>query len=145
VTGPGADVGPVVRLVDERPNGLARLLAGLFDSNLARDPRRSRLLGPVAVEIEATDAGVAATVKMGAGVVEISNGPANPGADLSVHAASGDLLDLAAAPLWLGVPAPSSREGRAILRGVAAGRVRIRGMLRHPVRLSRFGRLLSAR
>ncbi|HEX6330587.1 MAG TPA: hypothetical protein VF129_04765 [Actinomycetota bacterium] len=144
-SGGGARPAGHVTLADAAPNGLATMLAGLLESNLARHPRRSRLLRSGLVEIEATDAGVVATVRMAPGRVEIAGGRADPGADLSVHASSGDLLDLAAAPLWAGLPAPSSRDGRNVLGRLATGRVRVRGLIRHPVVLSRFARLLSVR
>lgn len=141
MTGPGA----VVVLADDRPNGLATMLARLIESNLTHDPGRARLLRPAVVEIEAIDAGVAATVRTAAGRVEVASGRANPAADLSIRASSGDLLDLTAAPLWLGLPNPASRTGREVLRGVFARRVRIRGMFGHPLVLSRVARLLSVR
>ena len=136
--------GPVA-FADDYPNGLATLLAGLLDSNLTRHPGRSRLLRPGVIEVEATDVGVAATMRLGEGRVEIANGRANPGAQLSVLAPSGDLLDLAASPLWAGFPAPASRDGRRLLVRVASRRIRIRGLLRHPLLVSRLARLLSVR
>jgi hypothetical protein len=130
-------------VVDAEPNGLATMLAGLIESNLARRPKRSRLLRPATVELEAVDAGVGATVHLDAGSVRIANGPANPAFDVRIRASSRDLLTLSSAPLVLGLPDPLRRDGRAVLAGIARRRVRIGGMLRHPVTLSRFARLLS--
>lgn len=134
-----------VVLTDAEPNGLARMLAGLIESNLARRPERAALLRPAIVEVDAADAGVAVTVRLDRGRVRVSNGSATPHPDVRVRASGHDLLALSAAPLRLGFPDPLRREGRAVLRRIASGQVRVSGMLRHPVVLSRFSRLLSAR
>ena len=136
---------PEVVLTDAEPNGLARMLAGLLEANLARRPERAALLRPAVVEVDAADAGVAVTVRLDRGRVRVSNGSATPRPDLRVRASGHDLLALSAAPLRLGFPDPLRREGRAVLRRIASGRVRVSGMIRHPVLLSRFSRLLSAR
>ncbi len=130
-------------LADDEPNAFAGMLAGLIEANLARHPRRASLLRPATVELEATDAGVAVAVRTRRGEVRIANGPANPGFDVRIRAGGQDLLALAAAPLLLGYPNPLRRDGRAVLGGLARGRIRVHGLLRHPVVLSRFARLLS--
>jgi hypothetical protein len=132
-----------VALADAQPNGLAEMLARLIESNLERDPRRASLLRPAVVELEAPDAGVAATVRLSPGRVEVSNGRANPSAHVRIRAGSRDLLDLSAAPLRLGLPDALRREGRTVLARVLRGRVRISGLVGHPVVVSRFSRLLS--
>jgi hypothetical protein len=113
-----------VVLTDAEPNGLARMLAGLLEANLARRPERAMLLRRGVVEVDAADAAVAVTVRL----------------DEGRH----DLLALSAAPLRLGFPDPLRPGGRAVLRRIASRRVRVSGMVRHPVVLSRFSRLLSA-
>lgn len=132
-----------IELDDAEPNGLASMLASLLEANLARDPDRARAIGESVVELHALDAGVTVTVRTMSGRLLIANGPARPRPDVAIRASSRDLLDLAAAPLWLGFPDPFSPGGRDVLREIAARRVRVSGMLRHPVRLSRFARLLS--
>jgi threonine dehydrogenase-like Zn-dependent dehydrogenase len=62
---------------------------------------------------------------------------------VSVRASSSDLTSLASVSLRAGFPDPMTREGRTVLRRIAFGRIRIRRMLAHPVRLSRLARLLS--
>lgn len=136
---------PEVVLADAGPNGLARMLAGLLEANLARRPERAALLRPSVVEVDATDAGVAVTVRLDRGHVRVSNGSVTPRPDVRVRASGHDLLALSAAPLRLGFPDPFRREGRAVLRRIASRQVGVSGMLRHPVVLSRFSRLLSAR
>ncbi len=134
---------PEVVLADAEPNGLARMLAGLLEANLARRPERASLLRAAVVEVDAADAGVAVTVRLDGGRVRVSNGSA-PRPDVRVRASGHDLLALSAAPLRLGFPDPLRPEGRAVLRRIASRQVRVSGMFRHPVVLSRFSRLLSA-
>jgi hypothetical protein len=136
-------VTPEVVLPDAEPSGLARMLAGLLETNLARRPERAGLLRPAVVEIDAADAGVVVTVRLRDGLMQVSNGPASR-PDLRIRASGHDLLALSAAPLRFGLPDPLRREGRAVLRRIASAQVRVSGMLRHPVTLSRFARLLSA-
>jgi hypothetical protein len=138
-------VTPEIVLADAEPNGLARMLAGLLEGNLARRPERAALLRPAVVEIGATDAGVAVTVRLDGGRVRVSNGTGGPRPDVRVRASGHDLLALSAAPLRFGFPDPFRREGRAVLGRIASGEVRVSGMVRHPIVLSRFSRLLSAR
>ncbi len=129
---------------DGGSNGLADLVGGLIRANLERDPGRRGLLHSSVVELAATDAGVAATVRIARGDVEVVGVRADH-AHLRIRASSGNLLELAAAPLLAGLPDPFRREGRAVLRKFVRGDVRVSGMLRHPVVLSRFSRLLSVR
>lgn len=134
----------VVVLTDARPSGLAEMLAGLLEENLARHPERAALLRPAVVEVDAADADVAVSIRLAPGRVEVSNrsGAARP--DVRIHADGHDLLAMSAAPLRLGFPDPLRREGRTVLRRIAGRHVRVSGMLRHAAVLSRFARLLSA-
>jgi hypothetical protein len=132
-----------VVLADAAPSGLAQMLAGLIESNLARDPERRRLLRPTTVVIDAVDAGVAVTIRLSPGRVAIANGDASRGADVRIRGPAQDLLGLANAPLRFGLPDPLRPAGRAVLRGIVARRVRVSGMVRHPAALARFARLLS--
>ena len=126
----------------DEPSGLALMVGGLIDQNLERDPTRRRLLRPSSATITVPDAGVAITVRTSPGGVEVRDG-AVPAAHVAITADSERLLGLTSAPLRLGLPDPLDPRGRAVLRDVMAGRVRIRGMLTHPRRLARLSSLLS--
>jgi hypothetical protein len=132
-----------VDLVDPEPNGLADLLAGLLRGNLERDPERARFLRPARIHLAAVDADTAVVVEIAPGHVRIANASERPPADVSIRARSGELIDLAAAPLVAGLPSPFHREGRRTLRRIVSGRVRVSGMLRHPMVVTRFARCLS--
>ena len=126
----------------EEPSGFASMVGGLIEQNLERDPTRRRLLRPSCATLTAPDAGVAVTVRTGAGTVEVRDGE-DPAAHVAIRADSDRLLGLTTAPLRFGLPDPLDARGRAVLRDVLSGRIRIRGMLTHPRRLARLSSLLS--
>ncbi|HYJ60719.1 MAG TPA: hypothetical protein VE032_04560 [Actinomycetota bacterium] len=125
------------------PKGLAAMIGALIDQNLARDPDRRRLLRPGVAALAASDAAVAVTLRMSPGTVLVEHG-ADPRAQVLVRATGERLLALAAAPLRGGLPDALAPAGRAVLADLAAGRVRIRGLLRHPLLVRRLTLLLSA-
>jgi hypothetical protein len=133
----------IVEYADDEPNGLAGMLGGLVQQNLARDPARHRLLRPCVAAFTVPDADVGATLRISHGGVEIAN-HADARAHLSVNAGADRLLALAAAPLRFGLPDPFTHDGRAALRAILTREVHVEGMLLHPRRLQRLDRLLSA-
>jgi hypothetical protein len=133
-----------VAVVGDDPSAFARMLGDLIEANLLRSPGRARLLHPATVELEALDAGTVATVRIRSGRVRVADGPAGRRADVRIRATGRDLLELAAAPLRLGLPDPFRPQGRAVLGAIVTRRVRVAGMAAHPLVLARFARLLSA-
>ncbi len=132
-----------VTFVDLEPNGLASMLGTLIEQNLTRDPARRRLLRPAVVTLTATDAAVGVTLRMDHGRVEVANGT-DPRPQLDVSTDSHRLLDLASVPLRLALPDVLTARGRAVVASLVGGRLRVRGLVRHPVLLTRLNRLLSA-
>jgi hypothetical protein len=131
-----------VTVVGSESSGLATLLAELIEQNLARDPFRRRLLRPCVAVLEAPDADVTVHVRIDAGAARIGDGDV-PDAHLHVRADAERLLAITSAPLRLGLPDPTRRDGRAVLRDLLLRRIRVRGLVRHPIRLTRFTSLLS--
>jgi hypothetical protein len=134
----------IVRFVDADPNGLADLVGRLIEANLEAEPERRRLLRAGVIELSASDAQMQATIGLSTDGVTVSNGPAGPRPHLRVVADAYDLVQLAGAPLRFGFPDAFDAQGRAVLGRIARRHVRVSGMFRHPIRLSRFTRLLSA-
>lgn len=132
-----------VAFVDAEPNGLARMIGGLIEANLLHHPDRSKLLRPARVDLAAIDADVGVALQLESGSVTIANGFSNHRADIRVSTDSLSLAELAAVPLRLGFPDPFDREGRVVIRKVLSADIRIEGLVRHPIRLSRLTRLLS--
>ncbi len=131
-----------VTAVGPEPSGLASMVAELIEQNLSRDPGRLALLRPSVVVLDAPDADVTVFLRIAPGEVRVGDGDV-PDAHLSIRADPGRLLDLTTTPLRFGLPDVLSPEGRAIVGDLLGRRVRIRGLLRHPVRLARLTKLLS--
>jgi hypothetical protein len=131
-----------VSVVGVEPSGLASMVAELIEQNLARDPGRGRLLHPSVVVLDVPDADVTVFLRIAPDEVRVGDGDV-PDAHLSVAADSGRLLDLTTAPLRFGLPDLLSPQGRALVRDLLGRRLRIRGLLRHPLRLARLTKLLS--
>jgi hypothetical protein len=132
-----------VRFPDAEPNGLADLVGRLIETNLEAEPDRRALLRDTVVLLTASDAAIEATVALSSAGVEVSNGRAASRPHLVIDADAYDLIELAGAPLRFGFPDVVHPQGRSVVRGIATRHVRVSGMLRHPIRLSRFTRLLS--
>jgi len=136
-----------VRFADAEPNGLADLVGRLIETNLETEPDRRRLLRDTIVLLQASDAAIEATVTLSSAGVDVANGPAKgPGGrrpHLVIAADAYDLIELAGAPLRFGFPDVMHPQGRSVIRRIATRHVRVSGMLVHPIRLSRFTRLLS--
>lgn len=131
-----------VTVVGSEPSGLATMLAELLEQNLARDPGRRRLLRPCVAILQAPDADVTVHLRIGRGGIRVGDGDV-PDAHLRIRADADRLLALTNAPLRLGLPDPTSVEGRSVLLDLLLRRVRVGGLVRHPLRLARLTSLLS--
>ena len=126
----------------EEPSGLASMLAELIRTNLRTDPGRAALLRPSVVVLDAPDAEVTVFLRIDPEEVRVGDGDV-PDAHLRIRADAERLLDLTTVPLRLGFPDVGRGEGRAVVGDLLARRLRIRGLLRHPLRLARVTQLLS--
>ena len=132
-----------VEFLDAEPNGIAAMLGGLIQANLAAHPERERLLRrPASVGIVAEDAHVALTLHLEPGLVRVANGLA-PQVDMLVRTDSMTLTQLSTTPLRLGFPDAVKREGRAVTRKLFKGTLTVKGLARRPRLVSRVNRLLS--
>lgn len=130
----------VVSYDDREPSGLAAMLGGLIEANLAADPPRRSLLRPAVAAIVATDAEVSVTLSLSSQGVRIGSG-GDP--QVTVRADSDSLLALTAAPLRFGFPDAFSKEGRRLIARIARRQIVVMGLARHPLVVSRLTRLLS--
>jgi hypothetical protein len=126
---------------------VATLLGGLIESNLSARPELRPLLHPrrpATFVIEATDAGAAASLRVGEGRVLVRSGAVGR-AEVVVRAPSGTLVGLSSVPLRWGLPDPATGEGRQVIGALLRRDLRVRGLVRHPALLARLNRLLSVR
>jgi hypothetical protein len=117
-----------VVLEDPDAGGLPAILAALLTAAVA-DPAKAALLSRTTgtVGIRVPDADLAVVLRFGGGHCRIGGG--DPGAaDLRLTMDSALLLGLSRVPLFGGLPSPWAPQGRAVLRDLAARRLRIGGL-----------------
>jgi hypothetical protein len=132
-----------VQYPDPEPNGLATMLGGLIEANLAAHPERAALLQKRAVyAIEALDVDVAVSIRLYRGTVTIRNGIIGR-PDVIITAQSNDLMGMSSVPLRFGLPDMRTSEGRALNRRLLKRQLRVKGLLAHPGKLARLNRLLA--
>ncbi|MCD6020806.1 MAG: hypothetical protein K0R20_516 [Actinomycetia bacterium] len=131
-----------ITVIGGEPSGLASMVADLIEQNLARDPPRRALLRRSVAVLDVPDADVTVFLRIERDGIRVGDGDV-PDAHLRIRSDSGRLLDLTTAPLRGGLPDPLRPEGRAIVGDLLLRRIRIGGLLRHPVRLVRLTKLLS--
>jgi hypothetical protein len=128
---------------DPEPNGLAAMLGGLIQGNLAAHPERERLLGkPATYLIAAPDVDVAVSIRLARGRVTVRNGVVGR-SQVRVTTDSETLVGLSSVPLKFGLPDVTTKEGRAVNRKLLKGQLKVKGLLLHPGKLGRLNRLLS--
>jgi hypothetical protein len=125
-------------------NGLALMLAELLRENLAERPGKrwdfGRLDGRVGVV--ARDADVALTLEFLRGQVRVHDGLLS-GRALTIITESEKITQLSLINLRYGLPVFHDATGRGVVKDLARGRIRIEGLLRHPLMLVHLTRLLS--
>jgi hypothetical protein len=125
-------------------DGLADMVADLFSDNLANEPARGALLRgrPWRVEVIVVDAESQFVISITPGGVAIT--PADGAkSSLRVSTDGETLIDLPEVPLLLGLPDPRRAGGRTIISKLLRRKLRIGGLLLHPLRLTRLLRLLN--
>lgn len=128
--------------------GLAGMLAGLIRQNIEQHPDKEAELLRLSADIVITvpDAEVTVTLAFGPGGLIVYEGErdgARGRARLRVTADSETVLALPLVKISAGLPNLFARSSAPLRKGLARGKVRIAGMLRHPATLVRFTRLVS--
>jgi hypothetical protein len=131
-----------VQYLDGDPNGLAAMIGGIIEGNLAAHPEREALLKPAHVGIVASDAGVALTLRLAPGRVTVANGLVGR-PQVVIRSDSGTLTDLTSVPLRFGFPDATTPAGRSATKKLLRGELKVQGLALHPGMLSRLNRLLS--
>ena len=135
--------GAVVEYADPEPNGLASMLGGLIEGNLAAHPEREKLLaGRATYSIAAPDVDVAISIRLLPGKVTVRNGVVGK-PDVQVITDSETLVGLSSVPLKFGLPDVMTKEGREVNKKLLRGRLKVKGLWLHPGKLARLNKLLS--
>lgn len=124
-------------------DGLADMVADLLDGNLDGDPERARLLSGKTwrVGVHVPEAESRFRLEIGEGRLAMS-GLNGGSCDLAITADGDTLIELPSLPLVVGLPDPRRAVARAVIAKILRRQLRIRGLLRHPVLLTRVLRLL---
>jgi hypothetical protein len=132
-----------VEYPDPEPNGLASMLGGVIEGNLAAHPERERFLSNVsAYGIRAADVGVEVSIRLAPGKVTVRNGIVGK-PHILVQTDSETLVGLSSVPLRFGLPDIGTKEGREVNRKLLRGQLKVKGLFLHPGKLARLNRLLA--
>jgi hypothetical protein len=128
----------------DEATGLAAMLSDLIRQNLEEKPdKRSDLEKlDIVVSIEVSDADVSVRLSFRGGTVALRNAEAGA-ADIRISATAETVLSLCSLRIRRGIPMLVNRDGLAMLGKILSGKLRIGGLLLHPVQLLRFTRLMS--
>jgi hypothetical protein len=131
-----------VRLGHVAPNGISASMYGLIERGAAKRPRIAKSLrGRVEIRFREDFAPVRVEFEQAGVLVEDGNGKADGwDPDLVISGSLPDIVQLAAAPLFGGVPRPTNKRGRTALARVAGRKVRIEG---NPLLARRLLKLLE--
>lgn len=125
-------------------NGLANMVAELLRANIESSPLKKRVFSRMkgSVGLVATDAEVSLTLLFDRGSCTVHDGIL-PGTVACVTADSDSILELSNVRIVGGLPHLFDRAGRGVAGKVFRREIRIRGLLRHPVTLTRLAIVLS--
>ena len=137
------DGAPDVRLGHIASNGVSASMFGLIDRGTGKRPRIARSMrGNVEIRFKESFAPV--RIAFGADGIVVGDAPADEGekwpVDLRISGSLPDVVHLASAPLFGGVPRPTNPRGRAAIARFAKGSVKVEGS---PLLARRLLRLLE--
>ena len=136
---------PVIILDDgAKDTGLAEMLFHLLRQNLEQKPPKALSFQALEsnVVIVARDINVAVSLVFKGGELKIYNGIIGK-ADLKIIADHEVILDLSLINIVKGFPNFFDKTGRAILKKVLFGNLKIEGMLKHPLQLIYLTKIFS--
>ncbi|HEX6388338.1 MAG TPA: hypothetical protein VFZ89_02800 [Solirubrobacteraceae bacterium] len=139
--------GPSLRLAPgaER-HGLAVALREIVALNVRDRPlaaRAYRRLDIVAT-VRLTDMALPLTLDFRRGRLTVHAGASPRPADVAIVTDARGLISFAEAPKLAGVPDLRTREGRLVVRRLLSGRLRLRGVVRHPLAMLAVALLCDA-
>ena len=122
---------------------LALMLSEIVNGNLER-PEKLKTFNTMALKacLMAKDVGAVVTLSFDRGTLTFYGGNLD-GPDLSIETDSATLLDLANINISFGMPYYFDGLGRSILKKLGRRELRIKGILRHPVALTKLTKVIS--
>lgn len=125
-------------------NGLGNMVAELLRANIESSAYKKKVFSRMkgSVGLCATDAEVQVTLVFDRGRCVVHDGIL-AGTAVTVSADSDSIIELSNVRLLGGLPCYFDKAGRAVASKALRRVIRIRGLLRHPVTLTRLGIVLS--
>ena len=125
-------------------NGLAAMIKDLITQNIESRPNRAKDADALDgnIGIAAKDIDVSLTIACNKGSIVIYDGVKEP-CKLLIDTGSDNILKLSAIRIKAGLPYYFDKTGREILGLLLGGKLKIRGLLAHPVMLTHLTKLFS--
>ena len=124
-------------------DGLGAIVADLLSDNLAANPSLEKLLQGKrwAASIAVPEAESEFRTILGEGTIAVDVASVSPA--LRITTDGDTLIGLPEVPLIAGLPSPLTASGRDLIKKLLKGELKIGGLLRHPVKVTRALRLLN--
>ena len=129
---------------DARDNGLANMIKDLLTQNIASHPQRAKDANALNgnIIIDAKDIDVSLTLVCGKGKIQIRDGSIEP-YRLKITTASDNIMKLNMLKIKWGLPYYFDKAGREVLAMLFNGKLKVNGLVAHPVMLTRITKLFS--
>jgi hypothetical protein len=126
--------------------GMATMIADIIKGNLQEKPRRKKDFNALNgnIYMQAEDAEVDMTLIFKKGSLSVHNGKVGK-PQISIVTDSSTLLDLANISVKFGLPYYLDATGRGVIAKLVTGKLKIKGLISHPIKLTRFTKLMSVK
>ena len=126
--------------------GLAVMMADIIKGNLKNNPQREADFNALKgnIYIKAVDSDVDMTMAFNKGSLTVHAGNVgNPKIGISTDSLT--LLDLANIKIMFGVPFYFDKTGLSVVMKLLTLKLKIKGLMKHPIMLTRFTKLMSVK
>ncbi len=125
-------------------NGLANILFDLIRQNIERRPEKINDLQRLntTVSLSANDIDVSVSLRFADGKLMIED-KISEEPEIKIITDSETILDLSRIKIIGGLPYYFDETGRGIIKRLLSGRLKIRGLFAHPIKLTRLTRIMS--
>ena len=126
--------------------GMATMIADIIKGNLKDKPKREKDFNALNgnIYMQAEDADVDMTMVFKKGSLIVHNGKIGK-PKISIVTDSHTLLDLANLNVKFGLPNYFDEMGRGVIKKLLTRKLKVKGLLTHPIVLTRFTKLMSVR
>ena len=124
--------------------GLPAMMAGIIEANLKNKPDRIKDFNALNgnIYIQAEDADVDMTMVFSKGSLTVHSGRVGVPM-ISIATDSGTLLDLANLNIKFGMPYYFDEMGMGVLKKLLSRKLKLKGLLTHPIALTRLTKIMS--